>query len=450
MQTRGKYILRNISSTRLIIAILLVFSVMASPVLAGPGVADREAGNATVPAVTTTTGLPVTNLTPAQTPVPVMVTPAPAAVPVVDTLPVTTPARIPEHPVSAGSGANSVTIVVRDARTMENLGDARVYLDGGYRGDTPSSEGAGILSFQDIPTGTHTVRVTRSGYKEITRKFVSPGEPMVVVQLPAGALVSLNTDDSKANAINVIFYPSSTSYSCKDHTKLPAPEYLDNETRFRSDVLNVINKTYLNLDQLTSPLNPLPADYRNDFNFYYYYDPSMPADAFSGCAGSVPEKYWNDVPFSDITVILYPGYYGISADSTCQPTGCYQDFGPGRQLMKAPADQVGLVRHEMGHALFGLVDTYCGATSYYQNYPEPNVWSSAEACRSDARATHRNPDQCRQIETAAGSVSKYCSKNFWQWDPQPDVMVNSYGGKFGDAATRRINYVLSKTGREAA
>ncbi len=43
---------------------------------------------------------------------------------------------------------------------------------------------------------------------------------------------------------------------------------------------------------------------------------------------------------SDVTVILYPQYYGIYADATCQPTGCFQNFGPGRSVMKAPADQV--------------------------------------------------------------------------------------------------------------
>jgi hypothetical protein len=224
-----------------------------------------------------------------------------------------------------------------------------------------------------------------------------------------------------------------------------APEYLDNETRFRSDVLNVINRTYRDLDQVTSPSSPLPADYRNDFNFYYYYDSSAPADAFSGCAGTVPENYWNDVPFGDITVILYPGYHGIYADSTCQPTGCFQDLGPGRQLMKAPADQVALVRHETGHAVFGLIDTYCGATYYYQNDPDPNVWSSLEACKTDAISSHRDPDQCRQIETT-GPVSASCTKEFWHWDPQPDVMSYGYGGKFGEAATQRITYVLSKTG----
>jgi hypothetical protein len=367
MPAWDNYILRTICSTRLIFAILLILPVIAFPVLAGPGIAGSGNSPATVPDAITITPEPVTDPGSVESPVPANATATP----------------------------DGLTIVVRDAGTLQKLGDARIYLDGGYRGDTSSSEGAGILAIPDIRPGTHTVRVTRTGYKEITRKFMSPGEPTVVVDLAAGALVSLNPDGTRAEAINVIFYPSSTSYSCKDHTKIPAPEYLENETRFRSDVQNVINKTYLELDQVTSPANPLPSDYRKNFNFYYYYDPAFPADAFSGCAGKVPEQYWNEVPFSDITVILYPGYSRISADSTCQPTGGFQDYGPGRALMKAPADQMGLVRHETGHAVFGLIDTYCGTTYYRQNDPNPNVWSSSDSCRADAVINHRDPDQCR-------------------------------------------------------
>lgn len=349
------------------------------------------------------------------------------------------------YTVSAASGANSVIVVVKDTRTKENMDDAKVYLDGGYRGATSSADGAGILVIQDVSPGTHTVRVTRPGFKEITKKFVYPAETTIEVMISKGSLVSLNPNGPAPHAINVIFYPSSTSYNCADHVKVSTPLYITNETRFREDVMNLIRHTYLNLDQVTSRSNPLPDDYQEYFNFYYYYDPSAPADAFSGCTGSVPESYWNDVTFSDVTVILYPTYYGIYANSSCQPTGCFQNFGPGRSLMKAPADQVMLFKHETGHAVFELIDTYCGTTYYYQNDPYPNVWASLESCKADARSNNRDPEQCRQIQKK-NSLSTSCIKNYWQWDPMPDIMANGYGGKFGDAATQRINYVLSQSG----
>jgi hypothetical protein len=338
-----------------------------------------------------------------------------------------------------------VIVVVKDTRTKESLDGAQVYFDGGYSGDTSSADGTGALVIPNVSPGTHTVRVTRPGFKEMTRKFVYPAETTIDVMISKGALVSLNQDGSAPHAINVIYYPSSTSYNCANHVKVSTPVYLSNETRFRDDVMNMINRTYLNLDQFTSPSSPLPENYRKDFNFYYYYDPSSPADAFDACAGTVPERYWNDVTFSDVTVVLYPTYSGIYADSSCQPTGCTQENGPGHNVMKAPADQVSISRHETGHAAFQLVDTYCGSTYYYQNDPHPNVWASLESCQTDARSNNRDPGQCSQIETT-NSFSASCIKNFWHWDPQPDVMAYAYIGSFGEASTQRINYVLSQSG----
>ena len=346
--------------------------------------------------------------------------------------------------VSATSTGNTVTVVVKDLRTRANLDSALVYLDGGYQGSTGTS--TGTIQLQDVKPGKHTIRVTKAGYKVVTKKFNYPAESTLEVTLSGGALVSMNPNGPNTNAINIIFYPSSTSYSCSAGKKVSTPLYFSNESRFRDDVQNVIDKTYLNLEKDTSSSNPLPSDYRKRFNFYYYYDPSAPADAFSGCAGSVPESYWNEVTFSDVTVILYPTYYGIYSNMSCQPTGCNQDFGPGRNLMKAPADQPVLIKHESGHAVFGLIDTYCGQTYYTQNDPHPNVWASLESCKTDARSNNRDPEQCRQIAKKEFLSSPSCSQNFWQWDPNPDIMANGYKGKFGDAATGRINYVLDQSG----
>jgi hypothetical protein len=262
------------------------------------------------------------------------------------------------YTVSAESGHNPVIIVVKDTRTKEYLDGARVYFDGGYQGNTTSSYKTGSVEIHEVSPGTHTVRVTRPGYNEITRKFVFPDETTVEVMISKGSLISLNKDGPTPHAINIVFYPSSTSYNCTDREKVPSPEYMSNETLFREDVLNIINDTYMNLDQVTSPADSLPDDYRNDFNFYYYYDPSSPADAFSFCSGSLPKNYWNNVTFSDVTVILYPAYYGRYANISCQPMGCTKILGPGHSQMKVPADQEMMVTHETGHEAFGLVDTY--------------------------------------------------------------------------------------------
>jgi hypothetical protein len=344
------------------------------------------------------------------------------------------------YTVSAVPAPDSVTIVVKDAQTSDSLNSALVYLDGGYRGVTSTSDVSGKYVIQNVSPGKHTVRVTKTGYKEVTKKVVYPDESMVEIYLSKGFLVSLNENGTHSNAINIVFYPSSTSYSCPNHAKVAVTTYMANETLFREDVMKVISQTYLKLDQGISSPGALPADYQNRFNFYYYFDPASPGDAFSGCAGTVPEKYWNDVTFSDVTVILYPNYFGIYSDPTCQPTGCSQDFGQGRNVMKSPTNQISLFKHETGHAIFDLVDTYCGTTYYYENDPYANVWASLDACRAAAQSNNRDPDSCQQIATTS------CEKNFWHSDPMPDIMAYGYGGKFGPASLQRINYVLTMSG----
>ena len=345
---------------------------------------------------------------------------------------------------SAAPGPDTLTIIVKDERTRGNIDQARVYLDGGYRGETSGGENAGVLAIQDVVAGMHTLRITRSGYTEKITRFSYPDTSVIEVSLAKESLVFLGEGAPSQNAINVVFYPSSTSYNCSERTIVPTPVYLTNETRFREDVWNVIRFTYLELANATSAIDPLPDNYRERFNFYYYYDPSAPADAFSGCAGTIPAKYWNEVTFADVTVILYPSYYGIYSDASCQPTGCTQDTGTAHTVMKVPADQPVLLKHETGHALYGLIDTYCGNTYYYQNDPYPNVWESADSCMADARSDNRDPGRCRQIQKSNARASASCVRNYWQWDPSPDIMANGYSGKFGAAATQRINYVLSK------
>ena len=348
-------------------------------------------------------------------------------------------------PVSASPDPDTLTLFVSDAMTGKPMDGARVYLDGGYRGTTTTGPAGGAFTLSAVTKGTHTVRVTKTGYHEQTKKIVFPETTRVDIGIAKGFLVPLDTPGPVSERIDIVFYPSSTSYNCKNHAKVPVTDYITDETRFREDVTSLINQSLLSLDKDISGPTLLPDNYQNVFNFYYYFDPASPADAFSGCSGTIPEKYFTEVPFNDITVILYPTYYGIYSDPTCQPTGCFQNHGPGRCLMKAPADKVVLFKHESGHAVFELVDTYCGDTYYYQNDPYPNVWSSLETCKADARANNRDPGLCRQIATtSAGTTS--CIRNYWQWDPEIDIMANGYTGKFGEAATQRINYVIRQAG----
>ena len=338
---------------------------------------------------------------------------------------------------------NTLILVIKDAKTGNYLDGATVFLDGGFAGTTQRVDPAGTLQVSNVSTGMHTVRITREEYIEVTKKVQIPDTTTVDVAMQKGFRVLLNENGYFPHGINVIFIPSETSFSCSENRKLPDFTYTADEGRFKDDVMAIINRTFLHLDTRTSPSDPPMENYQDRFNFYLYYDPAVHADAFSGCAGTVSDSYWKNVTNADLTIILYPTYTGRYTGSPCQPMGCFKSVGPGRNLMKAPADSAFLFDHEVGHALFGLVDTYCGNTYYYQNSPHPNVWTSLEKCTADAKVNKFNPDNCKQIE--GGSLGS-CSRQYWRQDPDPDIMETGYYGSFGPAATQRINYILSQSG----
>jgi hypothetical protein len=273
---------------------------------------------------------------------------------------------------------------------------------------------------------------------DYTESIVVPSASPFKIGLQGQLLSTVQETGTHDTKINIVFVPSGTTYNCAEQKKITTTGYVTNKSAFVTDVYRVVNESLFTLDSITDKTEPIPADYRDRFNIYYYYDPTRFADAFDGCAGTVPEKFWKTVPFADVVVILYPSYYGLDTGTPCEPNGCVNP-GTGRSWMKTPADQNVLFLHETGHAIFGLVDTYCGDTEYWQNDPYPNVWSSQENCEKDAINNSWDPSSCRQIQ----GTSPTCTKQFWRWDPDPDIMHNGYSGTFGKASTSRITYILN-------
>jgi hypothetical protein len=349
-------------------------------------------------------------------------------------------------PVAAVFSAGTLLVVVTDARTGSGLDGATVFIDGGYAGITSAEKGAGTFGIDDIKEGSHTVRVTDAGYQSLSETVTSPDDSMVHMSLSVSHLVRLSPDSNNTRGINIVFVPSSTYFRTSDDSKVRTDEYTGNETRFREYVLRLINTTFDNLDAVTDPAIPLPKNYPARLNIYYYFDPANSADAFAGCAGTVPGQYWDTVTFSDLTVILYPHYDGWYLNISDQPIGCYEDDGPGHKLIKIPANRDTLAYHEMGHGLFGLVDTYCGDTTYFENDPYPNVWSTENGCIASATADNLDPADCREIQSDSGDPAS-CLKNFWRFDPDPDIMKTGGYGMFGATSTKRIAYVLTISGK---
>jgi hypothetical protein len=325
-----------------------------------------------------------------------------------------------------------------DVSTGEPLGNVSVYFDGGFKGSTSVRGAIGILDLSPVSYGLHTIRVTKAGYLESAQRISVPFATTLKIGLQEQLLVPVHEAGSPETKIDIVFVPSGTSYNCAEQMKINSTRYVTDRAAFVTDVNRIVKESLFTLDSITDKTDPIPADYRDRFNIYYYYDSTQFADAFSGCAGTVPEKFWKNVRSADLVIILYPTYYSSDTGAPCEPNGCVSP-GTGRSWMKIAADQKVLFMHESGHAVFGLIDTYCGGTKYWQNEPGANVWSSHDSCVDDVINNSWDPSACRQIEQ---NDPPACMKQFWRWDPDPDIMHDGYSGTFGKASTRRITYIL--------
>ena len=210
---------------------------------------------------------------------------------------------------------------------------------------------------------------------------------------------------------------------------VPEQSYSGDVAGFQTEVIDNIRNWYLKLDEMC--VDPLPADYKDRFNFYRY---TGGFGTTVTCSGTLPADFLTDAPFYDTAAIL-----------TTADAGCANSLGPPSKFIST-GDRGNIVIHESAHAIFGLVDEYCGRTYYTQNDPEPNVWSSLANCQNDATSEGWTTGNCRQIKEPG------CAKNFYCYDPddqEPWAFMTVCGHgcsadyEFGEACTRRINYMFN-------
>jgi hypothetical protein len=353
-------------------------------------------------------------------------------------------------PVQEVPETTSLNLTIRtwDAKNGTPLVGAHVYLDGESVGT--SSDDKGIKELRNIARGNHTIRITKTGYEEVTRKITVNKSEYVIIQLNDSKLIPLVVNGPVESKIDIVFIPSTTTYNCNLKKKIPIDTFTGDRQRFVNDVTTKLIPLFSRLDTLTSAQVGLPSDYADRFNFYYYWDPEDKADAFDGCAGKLPEQFRKNAPATDVAIILYPSYLGMYSGSPCEPNACANGLGPGSgSQLKAPADSTMIFLHESGHVVFGLIDTYCGPTYYRENSPSPNVWSTLDACMTSAAQEHWSTSECRQITKPATSrTPEACVKNFWKLDPDPDIMGSgAYTCRFGNASTLHIRYMLDTINR---
>lgn len=350
-------------------------------------------------------------------------------------------------PLSAAA-SSGLDVTVRNLQTGQGIAGARVYLDGEFRGLT---DGTGTLVIPFPADGEHTLRATKAGFSGAIATVQVPGGQGAVISLRPQRVIPLGTHGPPEERMDIVFVASDTQYDCRNQAKVSTDYYTAHPENFVNDTQKIIDTRFMKLDTLTSKHIGIPADFKERFNFYYYWDPDRPADAFSECAGTLPEGFWEDAPFTDVAVILYPTYKGSYTGPPCEPNGCAVGMGPGiHSWFKIPGDSGSLILHEAGHVVFGLVDTYCGESTYYtQNEPDPNVWKSRSGCTFSAAKNTWNPLLCRPLgspEKAGKTVT--CPQDYWRIDAEPDLMeIVSPRARFGNASTLHIKYIFNNINR---
>jgi Thrombospondin type 3 repeat. len=211
---------------------------------------------------------------------------------------------------------------------------------------------------------------------------------------------------------------------------IPNTDYASNPSEFRSDVINLIRTQFFRLQNKTT--TSLPQNYKDRFNFYLY------EGGFGNRTDrwNLPSTFWTDAPGTDVGAIL-------KNSGCCVGESFY--FGPPAWL-HCPAKNANLCMHEFGHAIFSLLDEYCGITNYDCTNGCPaitNVWSSTGDCQKDAAAQGWRNGTCRQIEWDNLSTPGLdCQQNFWRYDPVSCEM-DSNGDLFGEACSRKISHVYN-------
>jgi hypothetical protein len=333
----------------------------------------------------------------------------------------------------------NISVITRDVQNQTPLGGVDYYINGKF-GGTSLKDGSFTFSAASYPSGTVTIRAVKEGYQEKTVQDDFTNNQTLELNLHPFGLIPLQVNGPRNSEIDIVFLPSDTTVNRTTNMKISLNGYPGGQPQFENDVIRFINETFEMYPSNLSGVYPISGNYTDKFNFYYYWDGQTYADAFDGCSGTIPGSYWQNVTFSDLTIILYSDYDGRYGGTISQPAGCTNPLGLGRVYLKIGAGDSYLGMHEIGHGLYGLMDTYCGKSYYTENEPNSNIWSSEARCRAAALANNWTPDNCRQIQDKGNS----CLNEFWRWDPNPDIMNGGWSGTFGNASTKRIVNILNR------
>lgn len=169
----------------------------------------------------------------------------------------------------------------------------------------------------------------------------------------------------------------------------------------------------------------------NRFNFYY--TEKQGAVDNSNCAeeSSIPDDFVEECPFADAVLVLHQTTFGDCSTVGISPDIFSGEGGTDRSFI-----------HESGHGIFGVADEYDGSpgcsTFYFQPDPNPNIWATEAACRTDATGGGWNPDDCQKFTT--------CQSDWWKLGNTAYIMEDGtfFANGWGEPAARRISSVLNQ------
>ena len=244
------------------------------------------------------------------------------------------------------------------------------------------------------------------GYKGIYEKGADCGfltNPAYIQDGTCGACpahcIPYEKRGSTSGKVDVVFIPDKKSYTNLDD--------------FLYDVQHTIDY-----------LPTLPQIDTNKFNFYYM---EYMGDAeWGACSGNAPNEVDEpDCAMADVKAILH---HTDKRDCTW-----------GIQFTAASPK---LFAHELGHALYGLIDEYCGNTWYDQATVITNVYKSEDLCKE---YTRNDPSDCKKFCTYCLPALEWDGVHcdWFKADEEGDIMDTGSSGAYGFDCSARIDYIQS-------
>jgi hypothetical protein len=198
-----------------------------------------------------------------------------------------------------------------------------------------------------------------------------------------------------AEAIDVVFIPDT--------------DFKGNNGNFITATTNLLTQGYLSNQAFAQEVRT----WRGFWNFYVTYQTGHAAGYPNNPCNTTPANWANLRTIIDVGAIVH----------TANVRDCGGRGPENGAVFSIMVGNFNTLVHESGHAVFGLADEYCCDGGYWQDSPQPNVFSSLNSCQTNATTNGWPTTDCTQISSGAQTIQQ------WRSDNGNDLMAG--GGAFG-------------------